>query len=121
MKIGVCLSNCVLALVPLVARADVRPNALCTEGMVLQQKATVKIWGDADQGEKVSVSFRGKSIATVAGDDGRWVAAIPSGEAGGPFELTINGNNKIELKNVLVGEVWVCSGQSNMEWSITGS
>lgn len=121
MKIRASLSTCVLALVPLVARADVRPNTLCTEGMVLQQKAIVKIWGDADKGEKVSVSFRGKSIATVAGDDGRWVAAIPSGEAGGPFDLTINGNNKIKLKNVLVGEVWVCSGQSNMEWSINAS
>ncbi len=107
-----------LALAPLVARADVRPNALCSEGMVLQQKSPVKIWGDADKGEKVTVSFRGKTAAAVTDDNGRWVATVPTGDAGGPFELTIAGNNKIEMKNVLVGEVWVCSGQSNMEWSV---
>ncbi len=107
-----------LALAPLTARADVRPNALCSEGMVLQQKSNVKIWGEADKGEKITVSFRGKTVAAQADDDGRWVATIPSGDAGGPFEMTISGNNKIDFKNVLVGEVWVCSGQSNMEWNV---
>jgi sialate O-acetylesterase len=118
MKTKFWMPAVLLAVTPLAARADVRPNALCTEGMVLQQKANVKIWGEADKGEKVTISFRGKTASAQAGDDGRWVATIPTGEAGGPFDLSIAGNNKIELKNVLVGEVWVCSGQSNMEWSI---
>src|SRR5438045_8841290 len=78
MKTRACSSTCVLALVALNARADIRPNTLCTEGMVLQQKATVKIWGEADKGEKVIVSFRGKSVLTEAGADGHWMAAIPS-------------------------------------------
>lgn len=107
-----------IALTPLGARADVRPNALCSEGMVLQQQSKAKIWGDAEKGEKVAVTFRGKTIPSQADDKGRWVALVETGDAGGPFALTIAGNNTIELKNVLVGEVWVCSGQSNMEWSV---
>ena len=110
-----------LGFMPAAARADVKPNALCSEGMVLQQQSKAKIWGAAGKGEKVAVEFRGKKATVVTDDDGRWVVAISTGEAGGPFELTIKGANTITYKDVLVGEVWVCSGQSNMEQSINGS
>jgi sialate O-acetylesterase len=109
-----------LCLAPAVARADVKTDALCSEGMVLQQKSDVVIWGTADKGEKVAVSFRGKKANTTADDSGKWLVHIPSGEAGGPFDMTIAGKNTIAYKNVLVGEVWVCSGQSNMEWTVGG-
>ncbi len=108
-----------LAAAPL--RADVKPHALCSDGMVLQQRMKVNIWGTADKGEKVSVTFRSKTASATADDQGRWLVTLSSGNAGGPFPMTIAGNNQLVYKNVLVGEVWVCSGQSNMEQSINGS
>jgi sialate O-acetylesterase len=111
----------VALLAPAQVRADVKPHALCTEGMVLQQKAETKIWGKADPGEAVTVSFRGEQVAAKADDKGNWLVKLKANGAGGPFEMTIAGKNTIEYKNVLVGEVWVCSGQSNMEQSINDS
>src|SRR5262249_50507680 len=90
-----------------------------SEGMVLQQKAKARLWGTADPGEKVTVSFRGQDASAQADRDGKWGVQLDSKEAGGPFPLTIQGKNTIELRNVLVGEVWVCSGQSNMQWSVS--
>ena len=109
-----------LALVPGAARAEVRPHAQCGEGMVLQQNAEVPIWGKADPGETVTVSFRGQKAAAAADNKGDWSVTLRSGKAGGPEEMTIAGKNTLHYKNVLVGEVWVCSGQSNMEWSVAG-
>jgi sialate O-acetylesterase len=120
MRRNVLLLLAGLALVHGAARADVRPHALCGEGMVLQQKADVNIWGKADPGEEVTVTFRGHKASVTADNKGDWVVTLPSGEAGGPEEMTIAGKNTIQYKNVLVGEVWVCSGQSNMEWSVGG-
>jgi sialate O-acetylesterase len=100
------------------ALADVKPNAICTDGMVLQQQSKVKIWGTAEKGEKVSVKFRDKEASTTADDKGKWVVTLDSGEAGGPFPMTLTGNNTLQYKNVMVGEVWICSGQSNMEMAV---
>jgi sialate O-acetylesterase len=113
----------VLAAVVLLApavRADVKPHALCSDGMVLQQKAEAKIWGKADPGEEVTVSFRGQMAKTRADDKGNWLVTLKATDAGGPFPMTISGKNTLNYKDVLVGEVWVCSGQSNMEWSVGG-
>jgi sialate O-acetylesterase len=108
----------VALLAPSSARADVKPHSLCTDGMVLQQKMTVTIWGTADKGEKVAITFRGKTASATADDHGQWKASLDSGAAGGPFPMTIAGNNKLDYQNVYVGEVWICSGQSNMQWSV---
>ena len=98
-------------------RADVKLAALFSDNAVLQQGRAVPIWGWADEGEKITVEFRGhKSVATAKG--GKWMTRLPKLKAGGPDVLTVSGKNKIELKNVLVGEVWICSGQSNMEWPL---
>jgi sialate O-acetylesterase len=118
MRVRKLLLSFAVLLLPLAVRADVKPSAICSEGMVLQQKTKSKIWGTADKGEKVTVSFRGKETSGEAGSDGQWSVAVETGEAGGPFPLSISGKNKIQYANVLVGEVWVCSGQSNMEWSV---
>jgi len=107
-----------LGLFVFTARAEVKPYALCTDGMVLQQQTEAKLWGTADTGEVVTVTFRGKQASATAGEGGRWVVAIPAGEAGGPFEMTVVGKNTLSYKNVLVGEVWLCSGQSNMDWGL---
>jgi sialate O-acetylesterase len=116
-----------LLLVP-AARADVKLNELFTDNMVLQQGRDVAVWGTADPGEGVSVSFSdGPQVimnVTRANADGRWKTTLPAmsastGDTG--RELTVRAKNIVTLKNVLVGEVWVCSGQSNMEWSVRAS
>ena len=98
-------------------RADVRLPALFSDHMVLQQGMRVPVWGWADDGEEVTVTFRGRSEKVTA-KNGKWMVKLASLKAGGPDELVVQGKNKIELKDVLVGEVWVCSGQSNMEWPL---
>ncbi len=100
------------------ASADVELPAVLDSNMVLQQKVPVTIWGWADRGEDVSVSLAGFEVSTTAGPDGFWKVIVPPLKAGGPYEMTVRGKNEIRLTNILSGEVWVCSGQSNMEWSV---
>jgi sialate O-acetylesterase len=118
MRMRIRLLILAIGFTPGLAQAEVKPHALCSEGMVLQQKAKAKIWGTAEDGEKITVTFRDKSVETTANKKGNWLVEVATGEAGGPFEMTIAGANAITYKNVLVGEVWICSGQSNMEWSV---
>lgn len=101
------------------ARAEVKPHGLFTEGMVLQQGTKVPVWGTAAPGEKVTVRIQKQEVSATANKDGAWLVTLARLSAGGPFEMTIAGTNRIEFKNVLVGEVWVCSGQSNMEWALS--
>src|SRR5262249_42916436 len=96
------------------AFAAVRPNSLFTDNMVLQQGVSVPVWGTADDNEKVTVQFLGQEVTTTA-QNGKWSVKLEKLQAGGPSAMTIRGSNTIELKNVLVGEVWIGSGQSNME------
>lgn len=103
------------------ASADVKLPAIIGDNMVLQNGMETPIWGMADPGEKVTVTMGDQRAVTVADDNGKWKVALSQWEAGGPFEMTVAGNNKITLKNILVGEVWVCSGQSNMQWSVKNS
>ncbi|MCX7013099.1 MAG: sialate O-acetylesterase, partial [Candidatus Sumerlaeota bacterium] len=95
------------------ARADVKLPALFSDNMVLQQGMEVPLWGWADDGEKVTVEFEGQKVeATARG--GAWKVELAALQAGGPFEMKVAGKNTITVHNVLVGEVWVCGGQSNM-------
>jgi sialate O-acetylesterase len=80
----------------------------------------VPVWGTAPNGEKVTVRFAGQEVAAVA-EKGKWMVHLEKLSPGGPFEMTIEGKNKLTFKNVLVGDVWICSGQSNMEWSVRAS
>ena len=95
--------------------ATVTPHALFTEGAVLQREIAIPVWGTADPGEKVSVEFNGQSLTTVADGSGNWIVKLNAVKAGGPYVLKIN---SLELKNILIGDVWICSGQSNMEWRL---
>ena len=97
------------------AFADVTPNPLFANNAVLQQGMKVPIWGNADPGEKITVEFAGQSVSAIADAEGKWLVHLAPLKAGGPHTLTISGKNTITLTNLLVGEVWVCSGQSNME------
>jgi sialate O-acetylesterase len=100
------------------ASADVTLPALVGDNMVVQQGVPVRIWGKAAPGERVTVSMAGKSAAATAGADGRWEVRIGPFEAGGPHTMTVAGRNTVTVRNVLAGEVWVGSGQSNMEWPL---
>jgi len=102
------------------AWAEVKPNPLFTDGAVLEQGIDVPVWGTAKDGEKVTVTFDGQNASTVA-KDGKWMVRLNPHKAGGPFTLTIAGENTVTVNNVLVGEVWVCSGQSNMAFSFSGT
>src|SRR5437867_7192921 len=104
----------------IVARADVKLPGLFSDHMVLQQGMPLPIWGWADDGEKITVTFRGKTVSATA-RKGKWMVKLPSQKAGGPDTLTVEGKNSIDLRNVVVGEVWICSGQSNMEWPLSRS
>lgn len=98
--------------------ADVKPNALFSDGAVLQRGQVVPVWGTADEGEKVTVEFEKQKLSTTT-KDGMWRVDLMSLEAGGPFTMKISGKNTLEIKNLLAGEVWVCSGQSNMEMKLS--
>jgi sialate O-acetylesterase len=100
--------------------ADVRLNALFADGMVLQQGMKVPVWGSAEPGEVVTVLMQNQKAKVIA-KDGKWIVWLSPLSAGGPFEMTVEGKNKLCVKNVLVGEVWLCSGQSNMSWTLAQS
>ena len=100
--------------------AEVKPNVLFTDGAVLQRGQAVPVWGTAKDGEKVSVEIAGQSATTTA-QGGKWKLELKPLEAGGPYEMKISGDNTVTVNNLLVGEVWVASGQSNMEWTLNAS
>lgn len=96
--------------------SEVRLPKLISDGMILQREKPLKIWGWADSGEKIDIVFRNNSYPTSADSLGNWEITFPPQNAGGPFKMTISGTNKIVIHNILLGDVWLCSGQSNMEY-----
>lgn len=100
--------------------AQLKLPAIFSDNMVLQQKSESAVWGWANADEPIEVlgSWMNSPATAKAGADGKWQIKIKTPEAGGPFTLTVKGSNTITLQNILVGEVWVCSGQSNMEWPL---
>ncbi len=101
--------------------ADPVLPTLISDHMVLQQGREIHIWGKADAGETVIVSLAGHAATTTADARHRWSVRLPALSAGGPFTLTIQGNRKIEIKDVMIGEVWIASGQSNMTFGLEGA
>ena len=116
MKINYIISGLLLSLsAGFHATAQVRLPRLVSDGMVLQREQPVRIWGWAKPGENVAVAFQGKTYRATTGADGHWRVALPAMKAGGPYDMSIKASNELSVKNVLVGDVWLCSGQSNME------
>jgi sialate O-acetylesterase len=99
-------------------QAEVKLPALISDHMVLQQNQPIRIWGKADPGEAVTVSFRGRRATAKADSGGKWAVSLKPLKAAAPAEMTITGANKLRIQDVLVGEVWVGSGQSNMALSV---
>jgi len=102
--------------------AKVQLPAIFSDNMVLQQKSTVPFWGTANPGKilKITTSWNNQTVQTTIGQDGNWKVDVPTPEYGGPFNITITDGTKLELRNVMIGEVWLCSGQSNMEMPLAG-
>ena len=99
---------------PFTAFSQLRLPRLISDGLVLQRDQTVKIWGWSAAGEEIELSFRDQIYNTTANQEGTWEIALPPQSAGGPDDMILIGSNEIRVKNVLVGDVWLCAGQSNM-------
>lgn len=101
-------------------QAEVLLPSLISDNMVLKQKSKVALWGWDTPGTNVQVEtgWNGKVYNAVAGADGKWSLNVSTPKAGGPFQIWIDGTNRVTLDNVMVGEVWFTSGQSNMGWSV---
>jgi sialate O-acetylesterase len=124
-QLFVFLSCCAVMLCfPLISvrtSAEVRLSRIFSDHMVLQRDEPVHLCGIADPFEKVTAKFRGNSATTEADALGRWSLYLPPGDAGGPFVLVVEGSNTLRLNDVLVGDLWLASGQSNMEFPMKQS
>src|SRR5262249_24871788 len=114
------LSLALLLAAPLAARAEVKLPPILSSHMVLQPDLTVRIWGTGRPDETVTVVFRDQKKETTADNDGKWLVQLTGLKAGGPDKLTVSASNTITLDDVLVGEVWIGSGQSNMAGGVGG-
>lgn len=114
-----CLLPVFLLVLCAASYADVRLPAVLASNMVLQQQSNVKLWGWCSPNEKIVIttSWNNKTDTVRGTNNANWQVTVKTPAAGGPYSITFKGNNTITLENVLIGEVWVCSGQSNMEWS----
>ncbi|HPD30287.1 MAG TPA: sialate O-acetylesterase [Phycisphaerae bacterium] len=121
------ITNCRLALPAVLflwssfAWAEVKPHALFSDNMVVQQGVPINVWGTAKAGEKVTVKLSTQEASVVADGEGRWSVRLEAMKAGDALTMTISGDNTISFKNMAVGEVWVASGQSNMQWPVRAS
>ncbi len=98
--------------------AEIKPSTLFCEHMVLQRNIAIPIWGTANMGEKVTVVLDKAIQSTIADSSGKWMIKLPKQKAGGPYKLQIKGTNIINIEDVYIGEVWLCSGQSNMDMTV---
>jgi len=101
--------------------ADVSMPYVFSSNMVLQRNMDIPVWGWASPGERITISLGEQKIRAKAEESGKWLVKLSALEAGGPYVMTIEGKNEIKFSNVMIGDVWVCSGQSNMEWRVLQS
>ena len=122
MKLTAIFLTLFLTLAGCQTRSDLKLPSLIGDNMLLQQKTNAKIWGKANPGSKITVSAGWNANGqSISGKDGKWSVVLPTPAAGGPFSITVSASDTtIMIKNVLIGEVWFCSGQSNMEMPLSG-
>ena len=106
----------------LVSQAEVKMPAFFSDNMVIQRNTDAKMWGEATPGSTVTVSpgWTGDTYKVKCGKDGKWRISFPTPDAGGPYSVTVSDGTPVTLNNVMLGEVWLCSGQSNMEMPMKG-
>jgi sialate O-acetylesterase len=97
------------------ATSQIKLPRLISDGMVLQRNTPLTIWGWSSVEEKIELNFKGKNYTTQADKEGKWQIILPAQPAGGPFEMKLKGKNELAVKDIFIGDVWICSGQSNME------
>ena len=117
-SLGLCIAVC-LVLVAGARAGELKPGVPFTDNAVLQRDVAVPVWGTAEAGEKITVSIGQQKKTATADKDGKWTVKLDALSAGGPFELAIEGKTKITLSGVMAGEVWLCSGQSNMAMKVS--
>ena len=112
----------ICVLVALSAKAEVKLPSFFCDNMVLQQQTECNLWGTADANKTVSIitSWDGKTYKVKAGANGKVEAKVRTPKAGGPYDITLNDGKKLVLRNILIGEVWICAGQSNMDMQLKG-
>jgi len=110
-----------LFLIPVLSIAEVKLPKLVSDGMVLQRDANTRVWGWAANGEKITIRFMDATYTATANNKGDWEVKLPKMKAGGPYKMEIAASNSITINDILIGDVWVCSGQSNMQASLRGS
>src|SRR6476620_8256520 len=100
--------------------SQIKLPAIISDNMILQQNSKAALWGWASPGEKITItsSWNKKTVSVVADASGKWMTYVATSKAGGPYTLIFGGSNSIEVKNILLGEVWLASGQSNMEFFV---
>ena len=98
---------------------NIKLPGIISDNMILQRNLPIKIWGWGDAGEKIKISFKNQDYSAVTDPGGKWIVIISPSDVGGPYDMQISGKNSIIIKNILMGDVWVCSGQSNMEWKMS--
>jgi len=113
-----CISLFFFFFMVIASFSQVKLPQIIRDSMILQRDVKIKIWGWAAKDEKVSINFNGKKYNTKAGADGKWMTLLPAMKAGGPYTMNFTASNKITLKDILIGDVWLCSGQSNMEYQL---
>ena len=103
-------------------RAEVKLPAIFSDGMVMQQQTNANLWGTATPNKKVTVTtgWNGKQYEVTADKNGAWKLSVSTPEAGGPYTITFDDGTQKTLNNILIGELWLCSGQSNMEMPMKG-
>ncbi|MEQ8552539.1 MAG: sialate O-acetylesterase [Cyclobacteriaceae bacterium] len=116
MKIHITI---LLLVVSMCANANVKLPLLFNDGIVLQRNKPIPVWGWADAGEKIEIRLNNQVVKTKTGKDGKWMIHLNPEKAGGPYKMTVKGLNTIVVNDVLIGEVWICSGQSNMEFTVS--
>ena len=117
-KSFISISLCFLFLHHTFAGNGIKMPYFFSDNMVLQRQKPIKFWGDALPGSSFSVAFGGEKKKVKTETNGKWAVTFPAKEAGGPYELKIDSDSSFSLKNILIGDVWLCSGQSNMEWPV---
>ena len=118
-----CFFSVVLTLLVLNVNAQIKIGPLFSDDMILQRNSKVSIWGEADANQKISIqsSWNKKKTTTQSDADGNWSVKIETPKAGGPYNIDIKSSNStVKLSNVLIGEVWITSGQSNMQMTLNG-
>ncbi|MEQ9221378.1 MAG: sialate O-acetylesterase [Cyclobacteriaceae bacterium] len=104
--------------VSLLCSQDLRLQKVFGDHMILQRESPVRVWGWSSPGKELSVTIDGQSVTTQAGEDGKWECMLPAHSAGGPYELIISGDKKVQFEDVWFGDVWIAGGQSNMAWNL---